>query len=122
MAEVSQGAGCQSKTPCWIRRSAWLGFDFLLGRENTYLQLAVGSWQGPLVLESVVPVKGETYMISTSTFPRIWQLPCFPGCKRIAIMLVWGPGNAEQPSLGTDRKRWVVGAPRRPAGLSRMGS
>lgn len=46
----------------------------MLSAEN-YLQLAVGPWQGPLVLEFVVLLKGETLIISTSTLSGIWQFP-----------------------------------------------
>ena len=56
----------------------------MLDGEKNSLELAVGPWQRPLVLEFVVPPKGETYIISTSTFSGIWQIPCSLGDKEIA--------------------------------------
>lgn len=48
--EVGQEAGSQSKAPCWTGSSEQQGFDSRLDGEQNSLELAVGPWQGPLVL------------------------------------------------------------------------
>lgn len=45
----------------------------MLGEEKNYPQLVAGPWQGPLALGIVVLLKGDSYIVYTSTFSGIWQ-------------------------------------------------
>lgn len=61
--EVDREAESQSKTPCWTGSSEQQGFDFMSDGEQNALDLAIGLWQGPLVLSLGVLLRRETSVL-----------------------------------------------------------
>lgn len=62
-----------------------MGLDFMLGEEKYSLQLAVGSWQGPLVLECVVLLKGRLRLFIPAFSLEFGDFPALLFARKLLI-------------------------------------